>query len=70
MSEFRNAVAKAIEGTPVVDSENGFTVQLDVLDARWWALFARQGLSEGFRTRAAAYWGSPGKRSGHCPTEA
>lgn len=53
MSEFRDAVAKAVENTPytVKDTKKGFTVNLDVVDARWWALFAREGLSSSFSWR-------------------
>lgn len=53
MSEFRDAVARAVENTPysVEDTKNGFTVALDVVDARWWALFSRQGLTSSFSWR-------------------
>lgn len=53
MSEFRDAVARAVENTPytVEDTKKGFTVQLDVVDARWWGLFAREGLTSSFSWR-------------------
>ncbi|MBE5477888.1 hypothetical protein E3G68_005242 [Mycobacteroides abscessus] len=53
MSEFRDAVAKAVENTPytVEDTKNGFTVHLDVVDARWWGLFGREGLTSSFSWR-------------------
>lgn len=53
MSEFRDAVAKAVENTPyaIEDTKNGFIVQLDVVDARWWTIFAREGLSSSFSWR-------------------
>ena len=53
MSEFRDAVAAAAAGTPytVVDRKDGFDVQLDIANARWWELFDRAGLHKSFRWR-------------------
>ncbi|WP_241473849.1 hypothetical protein [Mycolicibacterium neoaurum] len=53
MSEFRDAVAKAVENTPyaIEDTKNGFIVELDVVDARWWTIFAREGLTSSFSWR-------------------
>ena len=53
MSAFRDAVAAAVDNTPytVVDTKKGFNLQLDVVDTRWWGLFAREGLSSSFSWR-------------------
>lgn len=52
-SQFREAVAAAAAGTPytVTDTKRGFDVRLDVADARWWALYQREGLRRSFRWR-------------------
>jgi hypothetical protein len=53
VSEFRDTVAAATQGTPytVVDSKKGFDVLLDVADAQWWGLYNRAGLRKSFRWR-------------------
>ncbi|BBZ10618.1 hypothetical protein [Mycobacterium branderi] len=53
MSEFRDAVAAAVEGTPytVVDTKKGFDVRLDIANAQWWGLYNRAGLRKSFRWR-------------------
>lgn len=63
MSEFPNAVAAAVEGTPykVVPTKRGFDVELDVANAQWWGLLNRAGLQHRFRWRArehARYYAS------------
>ena len=52
-AEFRDAVARAVENTPytVEDAKKGFIVHLDIVDARWWTLFAREGLASSFSWR-------------------
>jgi hypothetical protein len=51
VSEFKDAVAAAAQDTPyaVVATKKGFDVQLDIVNAQWWELFERAGLSESFR---------------------
>lgn len=53
VSEFREAVAAAAQGTPytVVDTKKGFDVQLDIANAQWWGLYNRAGLRKTFRWR-------------------
>ena len=53
MSEFRDAAARTVEDTPytVEDAKKGFTVHLDVVDARWRTLFAREGLGSSISWR-------------------
>lgn len=53
MSEFRDAVAAAAQGTPytVVDTKKGFDLQLDIANAQWWGLYNRAGLRKSFRWR-------------------
>lgn len=53
MSEFRQSVAAAAEGTPyrVVDARRGFAVELDIVNAQWWGVFNRAGLQSSFRWR-------------------
>lgn len=50
---FRDAVAAATTGTPytVTATKRGFDVRLDLADARWWALYQRQGLRNSYRWR-------------------
>lgn len=57
MSEFRDAVAAAAEGTPytVVDTKKGFDVQLDIANAQWWGLYNRAGLRKSFRWRVVEH---------------
>lgn len=52
-SVLRSAVTAAAEGTPyrVVDARRGFSVELDVVNAQWWGLFNRAGLTSSFRWR-------------------
>lgn len=46
--EFRDRVEQATVGTPyvVTDTDSGFDLSLDVVDAQWWGLFDRAGLKE------------------------
>jgi len=46
-------VAAAAQGTPytIVDTTNGFDVQLDIENAQWWGLYDRAGLRKTFRWR-------------------
>jgi len=52
-AKFRDAVARAVENTSytVEDAKKGFIVHLDIVDARWWTLFAREGLASSFSWR-------------------
>lgn len=47
------AVAAATHGTPytVVPTKKGFDVELDIVNAQWWELFARAGMRKSFRWR-------------------
>ncbi|BBY09074.1 hypothetical protein [Mycobacterium noviomagense] len=53
MSEFRDAVAAAAQGTPYIvdDTKKGFDVKLDIANAQWWGLYNRAGLRKSFRWR-------------------
>jgi len=55
MSQFRDAVLAATQGTPytVIDTKKGFLVRLDIADAQWWGLYNRAGLRKTFRWRVA-----------------
>jgi hypothetical protein len=53
VTAFQDAVAKATEGTPylVRETKGGFDVTLDMVDARWWDLYGREGLKSCYRWR-------------------
>ena len=53
--EFRRAVEAATTGTPyvVTPTERGFDVSLDIVDAQWFGLFTKAGLSKQYTHHVA-----------------
>lgn len=59
--QFAAEVRRAVEDTPyMVDEEtaDGFTVQIDVVDAQWWTLMQRKSLRKSFKHIVAVDPGS------------